>query len=226
MARRAYGMRPLAGDSSQLPTREPNHRVTAVTFSPNGALLATAGTDGNAQVWDAANGQRLGSPMTFRPSARNGVVFSADGSYAATVSEGGADVWELNAQGGTSRKVFSTSVVDKALLTIQPEFRPSQPPPDQPTLEARMLRHRWATERLWEGIVGGSDDAYRAGLDVLAVTPLPFKQVSEQAGLARQLQRAAEQARKTMAKDDVDERARRYGEMLVTCAACHATQSH
>ena len=44
----------------------------------------------------------------------NGVVFSADGNYVATVSEGGADVWELDAQGETSRKVFSTSVVDTA----------------------------------------------------------------------------------------------------------------
>ena len=92
-----------------LPTREPNHRVTAVTFSPNGALLATAGTDGNAQVWDAANGQRLGSPMTFRPSGTNGVVFSTDGSYLATVNEHSADVWEFHLEDGMSRKVFSTS---------------------------------------------------------------------------------------------------------------------
>jgi hypothetical protein len=38
----------------------------------------------------------------------NGAVFSADGNYVATVSEGGADVWELNAQSGPSRKAFST----------------------------------------------------------------------------------------------------------------------
>jgi WD40 repeat protein len=88
-----------------------NQRITAVTFSPNGALLATAGTDGIAQVWDAANGQRLGSPMTFRPSPMNGVVFSADGNYVATVSEHGADIWVLDAQSGPSRKVFSTSVI-------------------------------------------------------------------------------------------------------------------
>lgn len=95
-----------------------NQRITAVTFSPNGALLATAGTDGNAQVWDAANGQRLGSPMTFRPTAMNGVVFSGDGNYVATISERAADVWELDAQGGTSRKAFSTSVVDTAFPCV------------------------------------------------------------------------------------------------------------
>ena len=95
-----------------------NQRITAVSFSPNGALLATAGTDGTAQVWDVANGQRLGSPMTFTPTAMNGVVFSAGGNYVATVSEGGADVYELNAPDGTSRKVFSTSVVDPAFPCV------------------------------------------------------------------------------------------------------------
>ena len=95
-----------------------NQRITAVSFSPNGALLATAGTDGTAQVWDAANGQRLGSPMTFTPTAMNGVVFSAGGNYVATVSEGGADVYELNAPDGTSRKVFRTSVVDPAFPCV------------------------------------------------------------------------------------------------------------
>src|SRR5262249_51955882 len=53
-------------------------------------------------------------PMTFRPTATNGVLFSADGNYVATVSEAGADIWEFNAQGETSRKVFSTSAVDVA----------------------------------------------------------------------------------------------------------------
>lgn len=31
-----------------------------------------------------------------------------------------------------------------------------------------MARHLWATDRLWEGMVGGDDDAWRDGLDVLA----------------------------------------------------------
>ena len=89
-----------------------NQRISAVAFSPSGALLATAGVEGFAQVWDAANGQRLGSPMQFRPAAANGVAFSADGHYVATVSESGADVWELNARGEPSRQVFTTTVID------------------------------------------------------------------------------------------------------------------
>ena len=47
-------------------------------------------------------------------------------------------------------------------------------PADLPTIEARMTRHRWAANRLWEGIVGGAAEPWIAGLDVLAATPLEF----------------------------------------------------
>jgi hypothetical protein len=88
-----------------------------------------------------------------------------------------------------------------------------------------MARHLWATDRLWEGVVGSSDDAWRAGLDVLAVTPLPAAQLGdERAMIAHRLRRLAEDARKTRGGGQLVERARDYGEILVTCAACHATQ--
>lgn len=36
-----------------------------------------------------------------------------------------------------------------------PEFSsPPRPPPDRASLEARMARHLWASDRLWEGMVG------------------------------------------------------------------------
>jgi cytochrome c553 len=103
---------------------------------------------------------------------------------------------------------------------VLPEFRsPAQPPPDKPSVEARMARHLWATDRLWEGLVGDADDSWRAGLDVLAATPLPWKTLDKgRAPLGKQLQRLADDARKA-ARDD---RPRAYGEILVACAACHS----
>ena len=109
---------------------------------------------------------------------------------------------------------------------VLPEFRePPRVPPDKPTIEARMTRHLWATDRLWEGVVGDSNEAWRAGLDVLAATPLPWSTAdSDRVALARQLQRLADQARQTQGADRLDERARLYGEILVTCAACHTAK--
>jgi cytochrome c553 len=105
-----------------------------------------------------------------------------------------------------------------------PEFRSPPPePPDQPSIEARMLRHRWAADRLWEGIVGGADEPWRAGLDVLAATPLDWKEIApSRAPFGRELQRLADQARRRKPGDASSDHATAYGEILTTCAGCHA----
>jgi len=108
---------------------------------------------------------------------------------------------------------------------VQPDFRSIQPPPDRPTVDARMARHQWATGRLWEGLigVGGADAAWRDGLDVLASTPLPAPQLAR-ADLARRLQQLADGARQRSRTDTLADRARTYGELLATCAGCHTTR--
>jgi hypothetical protein len=106
---------------------------------------------------------------------------------------------------------------------VAPEFKPSKPAPiDESTVQSRMARHVWATDRLWEGIVGGEDEAWLAGLDVLAAAPLKEPSWSgDRARLALQLQRLAADARKRYRTDTQAERARAYGGLLITCSACH-----
>lgn len=107
---------------------------------------------------------------------------------------------------------------------VAPEFAtPSQPPPDQATVAARMARHLWAADRLWEGMIGMADDSWRAGLEILAQPPLPAVEMGEvRARFARQLQRLAETARKSKSTDK--DRAATYAQMLTQCAACHTSQ--
>jgi hypothetical protein len=109
---------------------------------------------------------------------------------------------------------------------VAPEFKPPGPiPPDTPTIEARMARHLWATDRLWEGIVGAADDSWLEGLDVLAATPLENPQISgERRAYALQLQQIADRARRFHATEALDDRARAYGQLLATCAGCHANR--
>lgn len=95
-------------------------------------------------------------------------------------------------------------------------------PPDLPIAAARMARHQWAADRLWEGIIGLSDDRWRAGLEVLAATPLPAAAVPGASALAERLQRIARQALERRTSDTLDANARSYGDLLVTCAGCHA----
>lgn len=93
------------------------------------------------------------------------------------------------------------------------------PPPDDPEPRARMARHLWAADRLWEGLVGASDQAWRAGLEVLAAQPL--SSLPDAAG--PRLQRLAVAALAEVARDTPADRVRTYGELLVTCAACHTS---
>ncbi len=102
-------------------------------------------------------------------------------------------------------------------------FGPPPPvPPDGKALDARMARHVWAADRLFEGVIGASDNAWLAGLDVLAQTPAPFSIVdADRIALAQRLQDLADSTRKHAAKDSSAERARAFGEILITCSACH-----
>jgi hypothetical protein len=105
-----------------------------------------------------------------------------------------------------------------------PEFRqPPAQPPDLATVEARMARHLWAVERIREGVVGGVDESWRTGLEVLASAPLPWPSADgERATLARRVHELAKLARQRSATDPPTARARFYGELLVTCSTCHA----
>ena len=107
-----------------------------------------------------------------------------------------------------------------------PTFVVPAPPVDQPTLTARMARHQWAADRLWEGVVGLSDAAWRDGLGVLAAAPLSTSALSASperekavARYARDLQRLA---RRSVPARTPASRAAAYGELLVVCSGCHS----
>jgi hypothetical protein len=100
--------------------------------------------------------------------------------------------------------------------------KPPDAPPDRDDVAARMARHRWAADRMWEGMVGNADAPWRAGVEILAQAPLHFSALDGgRAALAKRLRELADQARQRESIDTVSERAQLYGEILVTCAACH-----
>jgi len=74
------------------------------------------------------------------------------------------------------------------------------------TSESHIRRHRWAADRVWDGVVGSSELQWRAGLEMFT---------RDIAGY-----RVHEVATRALASAP-DERAEMYRELLVSCMACH-----
>ncbi|WP_235948095.1 WD40 repeat domain-containing protein [Candidatus Frankia alpina] len=92
---------------SGVPTRYLFHRnaVGAVTYSPNGKLIATGSDDWSAAIWDAADPRRS-TPLAVLPGPRDGghtramksVAFSRDSTLLATGSgDRTAKIWDVSA---------------------------------------------------------------------------------------------------------------------------------
>jgi hypothetical protein len=98
-----------------------------------------------------------------------------------------------------------------------------EPPPAQgTTLEQRMKRHMWASERLWEGLVVPSDDAWNTGAKALAGEPFPEEILKSGGVHARSAAKDfAALVAKAATKKAPLERAGVYAELLVTCGGCH-----
>jgi hypothetical protein len=105
--------------------------------------------------------------------------------------------------------------------------KPLRPPPErepetaQPAPPDRVKLHAAAADKLFEGAVLGDLRRWREGVDALTASTVPGR-----ADLASRLQ---DRARGALAEvqsgsSTAESRAAVYGEMLVTCAECHAAQ--
>jgi mono/diheme cytochrome c family protein len=95
---------------------------------------------------------------------------------------------------------------------------------DQPATDA-MLRHRWAADQMWAGLIGPSDSSWQAGTRALSeestYTEL-IKPNVPRGDAMRALAISVQQMGRTAgAETDADRRAILYGRLLVSCTGCH-----
>lgn len=101
---------------------------------------------------------------------------------------------------------------------VGPIFTGVPAPPEVGEVE-HMVEHVWAADRMWEGLMIPSDERWMAGARVLADHAVPMHLLARgTSGFGVQLKSLGLDA---MHDGDLQDRARRYAEILDTCASCH-----
>jgi cytochrome c553 len=104
-------------------------------------------------------------------------------------------------------------------VAVEPELEGSGVGP-------HMVQHERAVVQMWNGLVIPSDDAWTAGARALSDAPLapelltpgrtPVPKVGNLAASVHEL------ARRAVTANDLDARLALFGELMATCATCHA----
>ena len=109
---------------------------------------------------------------------------------------------------------------------VKPQFSyDRRPREDLEDVVTHMQRHLWATDRLWEGLIGPSDTAWNRGADMLIDAPLLPSDVTSATDNAAEIARIARRIHAlggigTETKTP-DARSELYAEVLGLCASCH-----
>jgi len=107
------------------------------------------------------------------------------------------------------------------------ELAGDPPPPTEHELRATMAGHQWAARRMWQGLMAPSTERWTEGARALEGAPLTITaevgQPPHALGIADDTSRIRMLARRAQTTTELDARAELFGELLGTCARCHAT---
>lgn len=110
-------------------------------------------------------------------------------------------------------------------LGVGPRPEVLDPPDRVEGVVPHMMRHQWAAERMWEGLIAPSDKAWARGAEVLAESPMHAEDLTENVELPEEIvalrNRVHELAGSGKAVREPAHRAALYGEFLASCATCH-----
>lgn len=101
----------------------------------------------------------------------------------------------------------------------------SGPPTGATPVASRMIRHQWAADRLWDGLVGPSDESWRAGAGVLRDAPLFTDELTRDVEQYESVTALAWKVHEIGARANTASgqaaRAELYSDLLGACATCH-----
>ena len=112
---------------------------------------------------------------------------------------------------------------------VQMDIKRVEIPPDElEDVATHMQRHRWAADRMWEGLYGPSEYAWNEGVDMLLDVALrPGEVAPGHGGGHGELGRLEREVHLIGSRGIVastpQQRSQIYGEYLSLCASCHTT---
>lgn len=164
--------------------------------------------------WLAEHDQKDALPTDVRPKLEP--MQAAAGRFV--------EAKELRAAGAAFAEMLAACGSCHAEVEGGPEFDPPAAPEGDDVTD-HMQRHRWAADRMWEGIVAPDSDLYHSGAEALMGTqmkpadlPGAAKDPEKVEALAKHVHEMAGQA--VDAKDEPTSIAA-YGRFIASCAGCH-----
>ncbi len=144
-----------------------------------------------------------------------------------TAARTAVEAQDLEAAAGAAAAMASACADCHRANNISGQFSRHTEPGDEDGLASHMQRHQWAADRMWEGLIGPSNEAWNQGIDLLLEAPLSTHELSDDDsdyGRTRNLSRRVHQlAAHGMMEQDPNRRAGIYADFLAACAACHTT---
>ncbi len=106
-----------------------------------------------------------------------------------------------------------------------PKFDEPGKVPEGEDTTARMLRHQWAADRMWEGIVSNSETHWKLGTHAISEKPPKPCPIPSDDILPKEVldlrEKIYDLGPKAAEATDRSTRTKLYGEYLQTCAGCH-----
>ncbi len=182
-----------------------------------GVIAGDLGATREHSIWLSEHDEPPGMPAAWAPYIQEMRQYAAVAAAARDLEPVAVAVSEIARTCGECHRTSGA----------KPEFASVQrPPADAQGVSAQMHRHLWAADRMWESLLGPTEELWINATDLLATVDLATEELSSdpvtQERVAELLTRAralGEQGGQTGAGPA---RSELLGRFLTQCASCHA----
>ncbi|MDJ0926500.1 MAG: hypothetical protein QNJ73_02525 [Gammaproteobacteria bacterium] len=168
-------------------------------------------------TWLATHDEPSGMPEAWQPYIEEMRLYAARAANAQDLVTAASAVSEIGRSCGGCHQAMGFKVAFGM---------DERPPSDVQNLRTQMQRHLWAADRMWDGLIGPSDGAWRRGTDILTEVQLTAGDITEDPGKKGQVSALVVRARSLGEQGSLatssELRSGLYGEFLSLCASCHS----